>query len=211
MPATFFYDLMSPYAYLTAERAEGVLPEAVEWQPVLLGGLFRLTGRSSWALGDFERRRRGMAEIERRAAEYGLPPLRWPERWPTSSLAAMRLAIHARRVGRERECAAAAFSTAFVDGLDLGELPNVLRAAEVAGFDAREAEAAIADPSVKDELRRVTDAAHARGVFGVPTLAVGDDLFWGDDRLEDAAAAIGAGREARAGSEPSSPETATGR
>src|SRR3954462_1499924 len=131
----FYYDLMSPYAYLAAERVERVFPEPPRWQPVLLGGLFQLTGRSSWALGDYERRRRGMAEIERRAAEYGLPPLRWPERWPTSSLAAMRLAIHARRAGREREFATAAFSTAFVDGLDLGELPNVLRAAEGAGFE----------------------------------------------------------------------------
>jgi 2-hydroxychromene-2-carboxylate isomerase len=190
MPTTFFYDLMSPYAYLAAERSARVLPEPVEWQPVLLGGLFKLTGRSSWALGDFERRRRGMAEIERRAAEYGLPPLRWPDRWPTSSLAAMRMAIHARRAGREREFATAAFSAAFVDGLDLGERPHVLRAAEVGGFDADEAEAAIADPSVKDELRRATDAAYARGVFGVPTLAVGDDLFWGDDRLEEAAGAM---------------------
>ena len=190
MPATFYYDLMSPYAYLAAERAERVLPEAVEWQPVLLGGLFKLTGRSSWALGDYERRRRGMAEIERRAAEYGLSPLRWPDRWPTSSLAAMRVAVHARQVGREREFAAAAFLTAFVEGLDLGELPNVLHAAEAAGLGPSSAEAAIDDPSVKDELRRATDAAHARGVFGVPTVAVGEELFWGDDRLEEAAAAM---------------------
>jgi 2-hydroxychromene-2-carboxylate isomerase len=190
MPATFHYDLMSPYAYLAAERLERVLPAAAEWQPVLLGGLFSLTGRSSWALGDYERRRRGMAEIERRAAEYGMPPLRWPDQWPTSSLAAMRVAVHARRAGREREFAAAAFSAAFVDGLDLGEFENVIRAAEAAGLDAPEVEAAVGDPSVKDELRAATDAAHARGVFGVPTVAVGDDLFWGDDRLEDAAAAM---------------------
>src|SRR3954468_23690817 len=151
---------MSPYAYLAAERVDRVLPEPPRWQPVLLGGLFKLTGRSSWALGDYERRRRGMAEIERRAAEYGLPPMRWPDQWPTSSLAAMRVAIHARRSGREREFAAAAFSTAFVDGLDLGELENVLLAAEAAGLDPREAEEAVKDPSVKDELRAETDAAH---------------------------------------------------
>ena len=189
MAATFYYDLMSPYAYLSAERLERVMPEPPRWQPVLLGGLFRLTGRSSWALGDFERRRRGMAEIERRAARYGIPPLRWPESWPTSSLAAMRLAVHARRTGREREYAAAAFSTAFAEGQDLGELRHVLAAAEAAGIGREEAEAALGDVAIKDELRAETDAAHARGVFGVPTLAVGDELFWGDDRLEDAAAA----------------------
>jgi 2-hydroxychromene-2-carboxylate isomerase len=173
-PAVFHYDLMSPYAYLAAERLDRVLSGPVR----------------SWALGDHERRHQGMAEIERRASEYGLPPVRWPEQWPTSSLAAMRVTIHARRAGREREFAAAAFSTAFVDGLDLGELGHVLAAAEAAGLDPRQVEAAVEDASVKDELRAETDAAHARGVFGVPTIAVGEDLFWGDDRLEDAAAAM---------------------
>src|SRR3954452_4418902 len=106
----FYYDLMSTYAYLAAERVERVLAEPPRWQPVLLGGLFNLTGRSSWALGDYERRRRGMAEIERRAHDYGMPPLRCPDPWPTSSLRAMRTAIRARHAGREREFAAAAFA-----------------------------------------------------------------------------------------------------
>jgi 2-hydroxychromene-2-carboxylate isomerase len=187
---TFYYDLMSPYAYLAAERIDRVLPAGTRWQPVLLGGLFKLTGRSSWALGDYERRRRGMAEIERRARAYGLPPLRWPDPWPSSSLGAMRAAIFARRAGREREFAAAAFEIAFVQGKDLGGVGHVLAAAEQAGLDRADAQAAIADRGVKDELRAETDAAHARGVFGVPTVAVGDEFFWGDDRLEEAAAAL---------------------
>jgi 2-hydroxychromene-2-carboxylate isomerase len=186
--AVFYYDLMSPYAYLSAERVDDVLPLPPIWQPVLLGGLFKHTGRSSWAVGDERRRAGGIEEIERRAAEYGLPPLRWPERWPTSSLQAMRLTVHARRSGREREFAAAAFRKAFAEGCDLGELEHVLAAAEEAGLE--DAEGALADASVKDELRGATDGAHARGVFGVPTVAVGDELFWGDDRLEDAAAAL---------------------
>jgi 2-hydroxychromene-2-carboxylate isomerase len=131
-----------------------------------------------------------MAEIERRAEAYGLPPLRWPDPWPTSSLAAMRAAVHAKRTGREREFAAAAFRTAFAQGHDLGETGNVLAAADAAGLDPAEVERAIAEPAVKDELHAATAAAHARGVFGVPTLAVAGELFWGDDRLEEAAAAL---------------------
>src|SRR2546423_13965233 len=119
---------MSPYAYLAAGRIDRVLPEA-RWQPVLLGALFKLTGRSSWALGDPERRRRGMAEIERRASECGLPPLRWPDPWPSSSLHAMRAAVYARAVGREREFAAAAYDVAFAHGHDLAEIRCVLAAA----------------------------------------------------------------------------------
>jgi 2-hydroxychromene-2-carboxylate isomerase len=188
MQPVFFYDLMSPYAYLAAERIDGLLPGPAMWQPVLLGGLFKLTGRSSWALADHERRRGGMAEIERRAAAYGIAPLRWPDPWPSSSLAAMRVAVHARRAGREREFAAAAYRTAFRDGCDLGEQRHVVRAAAEAGFDEAEVLEALADGSVKDELRDATGSAHARGVLGVPTVAVGDELFWGDDRLEEAAA-----------------------
>jgi 2-hydroxychromene-2-carboxylate isomerase len=186
----FYYDLMSPYAYLAAERIDTVLPRPARWQPVLLGGIFKLTGRSSWALGDYERRRRGMAEIERRARDYGVPPLRWPDPWPSSSLHAMRAAIYARGAGREREFASAAYAVAFAEGNDLGELQHVLAAAERAGLAPREVEAAIADSAVKDELRSATEEAHDRGVFGVPTVAVGDELFWGDDRLEEAAAAL---------------------
>lgn len=191
--ASFYYDLMSPYAYLAAERLPTVVPAPVEWQPVLLGGLFKLTGRSSWALGDYARRRSGMADVERRAQRYGLPPVRWPDPWPDTSLVAMRAAIHAGRAGREREYAAAAFRSAFVDGNDLSDPRHVLAAAEAAGLDPREVEAAVAERSVKAELRAATDAAHARGVFGVPTLALGEELFWGDDRLEEAAAALAPG------------------
>jgi 2-hydroxychromene-2-carboxylate isomerase len=188
-PVLFYFDVGSPYAYLAAERVERVLG-AVDWRPVLLGGLFKLTGRSSWALGDFERRRRGMAEIERRAARYGLPPLRWPDPWPGDYLAAMRVATFARGEGRARDYALAAGRMAFGAGRDLAEIDALLDAAEVAGLDRDAAQAALGDRSVKDGLRAATDDAHARGVFGVPTLAVGDELFWGDDRLEDAAAAL---------------------
>lgn len=97
--ATLYFDLGSPYAYLAAERLHSVLPAPVRWQPVLLGGLFKLTGRSSWALGDHRRRQAGMAEIERRARRYGLPPMRWPDPWPADYLFAMRAATYAFGLG----------------------------------------------------------------------------------------------------------------
>jgi 2-hydroxychromene-2-carboxylate isomerase len=189
-PITFYFDVGSPYAYLAANRVEAVLGGPIRWEPVLLGGLFKLTGRSSWALGDFERRRLGMAEIERRAARYGLPPLRWPDPWPDDYLAAMRVATHARREGRAREYALSAGRAAFADGRDLSDLDVALDAAAAAGVDRERARQAVADQAVKDELRAATDAAHAAGVFGVPTVAAGGELFWGDDRLEDAAAVL---------------------
>jgi 2-hydroxychromene-2-carboxylate isomerase len=188
--AIFYFDLGSPFAYLAAERLEQSLPGAV-WQPVLLGGLFKLNGRSSWALGDAERRQAGMAEVERRAREYELPPVRWPDPWPDDYLFAMRVATFAYQVGRGVEFALQAFRIAFQGGLDLAIAEHALLAAEESGLDRAAAEQATRDPAVKGALREATDAAHARGVFGVPTVAVAEELFWGEDRLADAAVELG--------------------
>jgi 2-hydroxychromene-2-carboxylate isomerase len=188
---TFYYDLGSPYSYLTAERIAEVLPGEVTWQPVSLGGLFKANGRSSWSLGDPERRRGGIAEIERRAHEYGLPPLRWPDPWPTNYLFAMRVATYAFTRERGREFTMCAFRGAFQQGHDLGVRENVLRAAAAAGLDPDAAASAAGEDAIKQTLRAATDAAHELGVFGVPTIATAaGELFWGDDRLGAAAVAL---------------------
>ena len=178
LPIYLYYDVGSPYAYLTVERGEAVFGRPVQLRPVLLGGLFKLTGRSSWALGDAELRARGMAEVERRARVYGLPPIRWPEPWPSNYLTAMRMCVHAGD-----DFARAAMRAMFADGVDMSDPANVVALAgdAAAGHDS---------PEVKARLRELTDAAHAVGVFGVPTVQVGDELFWGDDRLADAAGSL---------------------
>ncbi|MEA2427123.1 MAG: hypothetical protein QOF37_751 [Thermoleophilaceae bacterium] len=189
MPATFYYDLGSPFAYLAAERLDAVLPEPATWQPISLGGLFKLNGRSSWALGDQGRREAGVADIEQRARRYGLPPMRWPDPWPSHYLMAMRAATYAFTVGSGRDFTMRAFRDAFTAGKDLSIPATVLDAAAQAGLDPDEVEAATQDPAVKLALREATEAAHERGVTGVPTIEIGGELYWGDDRLEDAAAA----------------------
>jgi 2-hydroxychromene-2-carboxylate isomerase len=194
---TFYFDVGSPYAYLAAERVESVLPEAPRWQPVLLGGIYKLTGRGSWALGDYRRRQSGMAEIERRARGYGLPPIMWPDPWPTDYLAAMRVVTWAFAIGRGRELATRLFRDAFQRGHELSIEAHVMAAVAEAGLDRGEAYDAMRDPEVKRALREATESADALGVFGVPTMAVAGELFWGDDRVEDAAAhALSVGRAA---------------
>jgi 2-hydroxychromene-2-carboxylate isomerase len=187
---TFYFDVGSPYAYLASERIGALFREGVRWQPVLLGGLFKLTGRSSWALGDYQRRQVGMAEIERRARRYGLPPMRWPDPWPSNYLFAMRATTYAFSIDRGHEFAAKAFRSAFQQGSDLSIAAHVLESAREAGLDPDAVRAATEDPAVKQALRDATERAHELGVFGVPTVAVDDELFWGDDRLEDAAAHV---------------------
>jgi 2-hydroxychromene-2-carboxylate isomerase len=185
--ATFYFDLGSPYAYLTAERLHQLLSDQVYWQPVSLGALFKLNGRSSWALGDPQRRQSGMAEVERRAQSYGLSPMHWPDPWPGNYLMAMRAATFANQAGCGRQFALQAFRNAFQVGQDLSLPAQVLSVAEHIDLDPGELDRATREPEIKLALREATDAAHQLGVFGVPTLAVDGELFWGDDRLEDAA------------------------
>lgn len=184
---TFYFDIGSPFAYLAAERLSDVLAGPVRWQPVSLGALFELSDRSSWAVGDPQRRQEGIAEVERRAGLYGLPPVRWPDPWPGNYLMAMRAATFAYRAGRGREFAMGALRSAFQEGVDLSIAEHVLQVAQSTGLESGEVEQATQDPEIKLALREATDAANSAGVFGVPTIAVNSELFWGDDRLEDAA------------------------
>jgi 2-hydroxychromene-2-carboxylate isomerase len=189
--AVFYYDFGSPYAYLAAERVTGVFAEAgagpPEWQPILLGGLFKRFDRDSW--GNGRGREEGMRICEARAEDYGLPPIRWPDPWPPNSLFAMRVATFAKEIGRTVSFSLAAFRQAFAAGRDLGDRDNVLLAAAAAEIHPRALVAAAERDSLKSALREATDRAGDLGVRGVPAVVVNGNVFWGDDRLEEAAAA----------------------
>jgi 2-hydroxychromene-2-carboxylate isomerase len=186
--SVFYFDLGSPYAYLAAERISGLFTEAgleqPEWQPILLGGLFQRFGRDSWANGPG--RAEGMAEVERRAAAYGLPPIDWPEPWPGNTLVAMRVATFAKQTGRTVSFALAAFRQAFAAGRDLTEADNVMIAAAACELHPRALLKAVETDAVKGALREATGRAGDLGVEGVPALVVDGRVFWGDDRLEEA-------------------------
>jgi 2-hydroxychromene-2-carboxylate isomerase len=191
----FYYDLGSPYSYLTAERLQRVLPVVPVWQPILLGGIWQQTGGRSWGLteergGVAEEREAGMREVERRAGEYGLMPVRWPEGWPNNTLKAMRAAVFAQSIGRTVAFSLAAFRQAFAAGRDLSDTDNILIAAAACELHPNAVLKALDTQSVKDQLRQATQEAYERGVRGVPTIAVGDQLFWGDDQLEEAGSAL---------------------
>jgi 2-hydroxychromene-2-carboxylate isomerase len=186
--AVFYYDLGSPYAYLTAERITHVLPEQPIWQPILLGGVWKTTGGRSWATT--AKREEGMREIEERANRYELQPIRWPDPWPTNTLQAMRTAIFAQQAGRAVAFSLAAFRQAFAAGRDLSDIDNILIAAAACELHPNAILKAIETNAIKEKLKAATQEAIDRGVTGVPTIAVGDRLFWGDDRLEEAAEAM---------------------
>ena len=183
-----YYDLVSPEAYLTAERSVEVLGVVPEWQPIHLAQLPGAGAPDAFRCA--EERDIFQTELERLAAARGLQPLRWPPGWPTDTTLVMHVATYAKSIGRAVAFSLAAFRQAFAGGRDLSDVDNVLLAAAACELHPRAVLTGIEMRSVKDQLRTATDEAIARGVTGVPSIAVGEQVFWGDDRLEEAAEAI---------------------
>ena len=182
----FFFGAMSPYSWFAAERIGALIPQA-QWRPVFAGALFAAAGRSSWGLDD--RRPAAIADCEARAAQHGLGPITWPQPWPTVDVVVARAMLVAAELGRLEHFALTSMRIAFGEGRDLGEVAVVEEVARRSGLDAGLVLARAQAPEGKAALRQANADAVARGVTGVPTVVVGDQRFWGDDRLEDAARA----------------------
>jgi 2-hydroxychromene-2-carboxylate isomerase len=190
----FFYDLSSPYAYLAALRVDDLLPVKPRWQPIVFGAMLRAQGRTPWSLTADEREP-GQRTVEQRAAGRGLPAVRWPPGWPAESYSLLPLRAvwwAANAAGPElgKRLTLILYEIEFVEGRALDDVATVLEGGARCGLDAEELRAGMDDRQLKDSLRSATDAAIERGVPGIPTVALGEDLYWGDDRLEDAAAAL---------------------
>lgn len=185
-PPIFYFGAMSPYSWFAAERIEQLLPEA-RWRGVLAGVVFAAHGRTSWGLT--EARAAGLADCEARAASHGLGPISWPREWPTSDLHAARAMLAAEHRGLLKPFSLAAMRMAFREGADLADREIALEAGSRVGIDRDELDLAMQAPELKQALRELNDEALAAGVFGVPTVLIGGELFWGDDRLEEAAQA----------------------
>ena len=186
----FYYDFNSPFAYVAAHRVDDVLPVRPRWQPIAFAFLLIHHQREPWSF-DVEGRGPTMRDCQQRAAALGLP-LEWPHGWPQQSysLLPLRAAVLAERAGLLREFSRAAFQQHFSSPAGVKELDGVLAAAEAAGLDPDEVREHVGDDDVKLEVKAATEHAIELGVFGVPTVQVGDELFWGDDHLEEAAKAV---------------------
>src|SRR5919108_4205965 len=146
----FYYDFSSPYSYLAAERINQILPAVPDWRPISFGHLLKETGRVPWSFT--EERDAGMAECERRAAERGLPPIRWPPGWPRESysLLPLRAATFAKETGRVVAFSLAAFRQMFAAGRPLNETDNVLLAAAACELHPKAVLKGIETQSVRD-------------------------------------------------------------
>lgn len=181
-----YWDFSSPFAYLGAAQIPALARRTgarVTWHPLLLGGLFKSIGTAEVPLATFSaaKQRYIHRDLERWAAYAGVP-FRFPSRFPAQSLRALRvyLALPEGHRGAYRD---AVFRACWADDRDISD-DAVLASCIDGDSVARDALAKASTDEVKAELRRLTEVAAQRNVFGVPTFVVGRELFWGQDRLD---------------------------
>ncbi|MCB1888681.1 MAG: 2-hydroxychromene-2-carboxylate isomerase [Rhodocyclaceae bacterium] len=187
----FWLEFASTYSYLSVMRVEALAAEAgveVAWRPFLLGPVFMSLGWNDSPFNIYPPKGRYMwRDMERLCARYGLPLTR-PSAFPRNGLLAARIACRGQSEPWIGDFCRAVMAANFADNQDIGERQVV---AALLDAMALPAEALIADAESdagKAALRKQTDAAIERGIFGAPSFVVGEELFWGNDRLEDALA-----------------------
>jgi 2-hydroxychromene-2-carboxylate isomerase len=183
----FFFDFGSPASYLAWTQLPAICKAAgatLAYRPMLLGGVFQATGNASPVTVPAKGRYM-LADLARFALRYGVP-LRFNPHFPINTLTLMRGAVglQMREPARFDAYVTAVFNAMWVDGLNMGDPAVVAEVLGRAGFDARALLELTADPAVKDALKSATEEAVRRGAFGAPTMFVGDQMFFGQDRLD---------------------------
>lgn len=183
----FFFDVGSPAAYLAWTQLPAICAQAgaqLVYRPMLLGGVFQATGNVSPAAIPAK----GLYtthDYMRHARKYGVPFAMNPH-FPINTLFLMRVitGVQQREPARLQDLLRAVFKALWVDSLNLNDPALAARTLAEAGFDPQAMQALAADPEVKGALKASTDEAVALGVFGAPTTFVGDEMFFGQDRLD---------------------------
>lgn len=188
----FWFEFASTYSHLTAQRIEALAAAhgvAIDWRPFLLGPIFKAQGWSTSPFNLYPAKGRYMVrDIERIAAARGLA-FRMPDPFPQNGLAAARLATVGVREGWVAPFVRAVYTAEFAEGRDISKDEVLDEILVRLGLDAVTCRAAAASEDVRATLRRSTEEAIARGIFGSPSFICGDgELFWGDDRLDQALA-----------------------
>ncbi len=185
--AEFFFDVGSPASYLAWTQLPKLCAEAgarLVYKPMLLGGVYQATGNASPATIP-AKGRYTQHDYQRHARRYGVP-LRANPFFPINTLYLMRAAtgVQLRQPERFQPFLAAVFKALWIDALNLNDPALTAKTLADAGFDPDEIDALAGDPDIKAALKAVTEEAVRRGVFGAPTTFVGDEMFFGQDRMD---------------------------
>jgi 2-hydroxychromene-2-carboxylate isomerase len=188
----FWYEFGSTYSYPAAMRIERLAADAgvaLRWRPFLLGPILKQQGLNDSPFNIFAVKGRYMwRDLDRICQADGLALTLPPIRFPQNGLKAARLALIGEPQGWTPAFSRAVFVANYAEQKDISEdatLRTILSALDV---DTAAAFAAADTPENKEALKRQTEGAAARGLFGAPSFTIGDELFWGNDRLEAALA-----------------------
>jgi 2-hydroxychromene-2-carboxylate isomerase len=189
MPKTveFFFDFGSPTAYLAWTQLPSLAADCgaqLVWRPMLLGGVFKATGNASPAMVPAKSRWMNQ-DMARWAQRYGVPLVMNPH-FPINTLTLMRVAtgLQLRQPADFERYVDTIYRAMWESPCNLGDAAVLAQLLQRAGFDAEALLALAGDPEVKARLVATTEEAVARGVFGAPTMFVGVQMFFGQDRLE---------------------------
>jgi len=195
-----WFDFASNYSYLAVMRIEALADAAgvrVEWKPFLLGPIFRSFG---WSDSPFvlqkEKGEYTWKDMARQCAKYGIP-WRMPSRFPRLSVLPARVMLAAGDAPWATPFAKRMMLANFRDDREIGEREPNERALLDLGLPAAEILERAGSEAVKSALREQTEVARRRRVFGAPTFFVRGEMYWGNDRLEDALGDARAGRPPR--------------
>lgn len=187
----FFFDVGSPATYLAWTQLPALAKRTqadIRWRPMLLGGVFQATGNSSPATVE-AKGRYSRSDFQRFAQRYGVT-LNHNPYFPINTLQLMRGATAFLDTPDFERYLEAIFRAIWIDEQDMNQPEVVGRVLARAGFDPAAVLQRINDPQVKEQLKTTTAEAVQRGVFGAPTCFVGDQMFFGQDRLEWVEAAL---------------------
>lgn len=188
----FWYEFGSTYSYPAAMRIERLAAEAavpLVWRPFLLGPILKEQGLNDSPFNIFAAKGRYMwRDLARICAAEGLPLKLPPVRFPQNGLKAARLALAGEARGWLPDFTRTVFLANFAEQKDIASEGTLAAILDGLGIDAGAALAEAGSLSIKDKLRAQTEEASRRGIFGAPSFLIGDELFWGNDRLEAALA-----------------------
>ncbi len=181
----FLFDVVSPTAYLAYTQMDGVAARAgaqIDFVPVFLGGVMQ--GAGNQPPGTVENKGKWMRQdLQLWAARYDVP-LNHNPFFPVNTVNLQRAALALKGTDQFRLLLDALFKAMWVDEKNLGEAEVAAEVLTTAGLDAGDVFSKTQDPAIKDALKDATVGAVGRGVFGAPTFFVGDQMFFGQDRLE---------------------------
>jgi len=185
----FWYEFASTYSYLAAMRIEATAADAgvaVEWRPFLLGPIFHAQGWDNSPFNIYPTKGRYMVrDMERLAAERGLR-FALPKPFPQNSLLAARLALVGAEEGWIAPFTRSVFTAEFANGAQIADRSVLASLLDGLRLDSQRLLSRTEQPEIKDRLKRQTANAQELGIFGAPSFVCGGELFWGDDRLEQA-------------------------